>query len=232
MPDSSTHAHDFFPGALPTSGRMVVVVEDNPEFQELIAEAIRGLGEEWETLNVSSGAEASALFDTGSCRPELVLVDIGLPDVSGIDVIRDAHRRFPDKPIMVISVIASHDSVIKAIEAGARGYLQKGDSLISITDAVKLVLAGDYLISPALARHLFRLVDRGAGLANHLESPLTVKEITVLKLLGEGYTYLEASSEMHVAVSTLQYHVKNIYQKLHVNSRAKAIAKATAQGWI
>lgn len=212
--------------------RQALVIEDTPAFQELIREAISELGVEWQAHCVPTGAEAQALIDCQGFGPELILVDLGLPDMSGIDVIRSAHRRLPETPIMVISMIASNDSVIKAIQAGAKGYVQKGDSTLSITQAMSRVLEGDYPISPSLAQYLFKLVAQGSPDLVEVESPLTEKEMMVLKLLGQGYTYAEVATELHNSISTIQHHVKNIYLKLEVHSRARAIAKAQCQGWI
>lgn len=210
----------------------VLIVEDTLAFQELIVEAVSELRANWYALCVPTAEEALAVLEQHDFEPELILVDLGLPDISGIEVIQSARLRFPEIPIMVISMIASNDSVIKAIQAGARGYIQKGDSSISIAHAISRVLDGDYPISPSLAQYLFRLVGQGNPNPIEVQAPLTDKEMQVLKLLGRGYTYTEAALEMNIAVSTVQYHVKNTYLKLEVNSRAKAVAKAQSQGWL
>lgn len=213
--------------------RLALIVEDAPEFQALIVDAMSELAGEWETRCVQTGKDALDLFDTEDFAPDLILVDMGLPDMNGVEVIRQAHACFAEAPILVISVIASHDSVVKAIRAGAKGYVQKGDSTISIAYAIGRVLEGDYPISPSLARHLFNLVrEEHSRDPLDIQTPLTATELDVLCSLGQGLTYQEVAEKNHVAVSTVQFHVKNIYAKLDVNSRARAATKARAEGWI
>lgn len=212
--------------------RQALVVEDNQAFGSMIVSALSELDAAWSPLLLETGADALAAIDLPVVSPELFLVDLGLPDMNGVEVIRAARRRFPGVPILVISVLSSNESVLEAIRAGACGYLHKGDSALSMANAIRRVLEGEYPISPSLARYLFNLVEtKGPEVESRLAT-LTSRELELLKLLGRGFTYEEAAQQMHVALSTVQSHIKRIYQKLEVDSKTKAIAKAQALGWI
>jgi len=150
--------------------------------------------------------------------------------VMGIKVIEAIRARLPDVPIMVVSVIQSEDMVIAAIRAGAKGYITKGQSEFSITQSIKDVMAGNYPISPSLARSLFRLVDARPNVTpNYFK--LTEREAETLRLLSRGLAYSQVATEMNISLSTVQSHVRNLYRKLGVNSQAQAVAKAHQQAW-
>ena len=145
-----------------------------------------------------------------------------------------AHRRFKDAMILVISVVASEKSVIDAIRVGARGYIQKGDSSIAITQAIKDLLNGSFPISPSLARSLFKLAGSPIVVDNNeeVEFCLTAREIETLKIIGQGYSYTETASLMGIKLSTVQTNIRNIYRKLEVKKQSLAIGKARKAGLI
>jgi DNA-binding NarL/FixJ family response regulator len=163
-------------------------------------------------------------------RVDLALIDIGLPDISGIEVVNRVREKYPDVPIMVVSVISAERSVLAAIRAGARGYVLKDDSTTEIAEALQQALLGHYPISPALARYLFKLAgsrDTSADLAE-----LTPKELELLKHLSCGRSYAEAGKEMRIAISTVQTHIRNLYRKLDVHSQVQAVTRAQDRGLI
>ena len=210
--------------------RQVLVVEDDPVFQRAIGEAVAQLGTRWLMHAFRTGAEALACCDDPGVNLDLALVDLGLPDRDGIDIIRAIHDRFPAVPILVISVVSAETRVLKAIRAGALGYILKGDSSISMTRAIEQIMVGNYPISPKLARYLFKLAGRGPA-ADAPELPrLTSKETELLQQIAAGKSYAQAAGAMGVALSTVQSYIRNLYRKLDVHSQTQAVSRAREHG--
>jgi len=212
----------------PALPRIAVVVEDSPPFTRRIADALAALEERWVVECHESGQAALSALHERAQPPALVLVDLGLPDMDGCEVISTARLLFPEVPIMVISVLTSADAVLKAIRLGARGYLQKEEPALSLTDGLRGVLAGEYPISPSLARHLFRLAQDEP--VAHGTAALSAREIDLLRLLGRGYTYDEAALEMAVTLNTVRSYSRRIFQKLDVHRKRDALASARERG--
>ena len=219
---------DFRQSPTPTA----LVVEDNPAFVALIEEALAAVDPAWRVRTVVRGHQALTLMSSAMTTADLVLVDLGLPDISGVEVVRAARVRFPDVPVMVVSVLGNGSSVLAAVQAGARGYLQKGDSALSLSRAIQRVLAGEYLISPSLAHHLFRFASIHAPARTDADGLLSPRELELLQLLGQGYTYDEAARRMDISVHTAHTFSKRIYMKLEVGSKSEALAQARGRGWI
>ena len=214
------------------SGRspVALVVEDDPTFESSMRAAVNSLGSHWEVVSFRTAAEGLRFLDSPGMRVDLALIDIGLPDISGIEVVNRVREKYPDVPIMVVSVISAERSVLAAIRAGARGYVLKDDITTEIAEALQQALLGHYPISPALARYLFKLAgsrDTSADLAE-----LTPKELELLKHLSCGRSYAEAGKEMQIAISTVQTHIRNLYRKLDVHSQVQAVTRAQDRGLI
>lgn len=207
-----------------------LIVEDDPNFEALMCRAVRQLGEAWQAVPLRTAADAFRFLENPANHLHLALVDIGLPDSSGVEVISRLRERFPEIPTMVVSVISAERSVLAAIRAGARGYILKEDSETQIAAALEETLQGNYPISPALARYLFKLAgaaDRPRDLAE-----LTPKELELLRHLSKGRSYAEAARAMGIAISTVQTHIRNLYKKLDVHSQVQAVTKAQDRGLI
>ncbi len=207
----------------------LLVVEDNPTFAAQIRHAIERLPQAWVITTVSAGCKAIDVLKDRDAAFDLALVDIGLPDVSGIDVIRACAMQSPEMPVVVISVVASEPVVLSAIEAGAKGYILKGDSIEAITQGITQVLDGIYPLSPSLARFLFKKLGSGTvdeSPSTENEFKLTPRELETLRHLANGLSYQEAATQMGVALSTVQWNIRNLYRKLNVRSQVKAILKA------
>lgn len=202
----------------------VLIVEDNPEFLFHLSNAVRGLGSEWDIQSAGTASDAISLVE-GGCQPyRLALVDIGLPDRSGIDVIQALATSRPEVPVLVVSVLSTQETVLAAIRAGARGYLLKDDSTTTICDAMAQVLDDQYPISPALARYLFRLVKSSPEISGL--SPLTTRELDVLVALSQGMTYPEIADALDLSISTIRTHIQKIYRKLNAKTGSEAVAVA------
>ena len=157
--------------------------------------------------------------------PDVLLVDLGLPDASGLDVIHSCRALSESTLVMVITMFGDDESMIRAIEAGARGYLLKGRTEFDLAKSVKELKAGGSPMSPVIARRLlerFRPNQNKEARTATDESPaLTSREKQVLQLLTKGYTYEELGGLLGITRLTVHSHVKNIYGKLAVHSRVE-----------
>jgi DNA-binding NarL/FixJ family response regulator len=215
------------PSSLPARA---LIVEDDPVFARLLQRALARVAPECRVSVCTSGSAALDLVEERNGRFDLALVDIGLPDLSGIDVIRSARRLFPAMRILVVSVIAAERSVVAAIQAGAQGYVLKDGTDESVASAIGEVLSGHHPISPSLARYLFRLA--GAPSDERPSITLSPQQQAVLRQLSRGLTYAEVARELSVSTSTVQAHVRILYRKLGAHSQVQAFVRAREWGLI
>ncbi|MEL7024268.1 MAG: response regulator transcription factor [Pseudomonadota bacterium] len=167
-------------------------------------------------------------------EPDVLLVDLQLPDGESFGLIAAHTERAPDVPVLVISVFGDEKRVVSAIESGAQGYLLKDDAGEDLTDAIDQVLAGEAPISPAIARHLirrFQLSSKGTPPeVPSQQNVLSEREIEVLRLASKGLTYQETAKMLGVSVNTVGTYTRRVYQKLAVSSRAEALFEARQMG--
>lgn len=207
--------------------KRLLLVEDNPLFAEQLTEAILHLQDSWEIQEFSEGRAAQAFLAQTDKPLDLVLVDLGLPDIPGADLIRSTRQRFPEVPIVVVSVVAAEGPVLGAIEAGANGYILKDESIEEITQGILKVLDGIYPLSPRLARYLFKqLTDTSAKATPSEQVRLSPRESQTLQFLSKGYSYEGVAEQMGVSLSTVQSNVRSLYRKLNVKSQSQAVLKA------
>jgi two-component system nitrate/nitrite response regulator NarL len=207
--------------------RQLLLVEDNPLFAEQITDAMRGLPDRWKVLEFSEGLLAKAFAKVALKPFDLALIDLGLPDVSGIEVIRACREHFADMPIVVISVVASETAVLAAIEAGANGYILKDESIEEITKGIEQVLKGVYPLSPRLARYLFKHLSVSSDKPEErLPVKLSPREHETLQGLAQGLSYEQVAESMGVTLSTVQSNVRSLYRKLNVKSQSQAVSMA------
>lgn len=177
--------------------------------------------------------------------PDALLVDLGLPDGSGLSLIRHVAARWPQCQTLVISVFGDDQKVFDCIEAGASGYIIKGQGDDELAAHLSNLFTGGSPVSPRIARRLLQAVRQqqektvqppqsvqSAQSAHSCPTELTVKEHEILSLLGLGYSYNEVAEQMGVSVNTVRFHIKGIYGKLYVSSRAEAVYEASKRGWI
>ena len=208
----------------------VLLLEDDPATRERLAGIVRASPAL--SLAAAFGDLKSALAWLASHEPpHVLLVDLQLPDGSGIDLIRAARRIAPEAEAMVISVFGDEAHVVAAIEAGATGYLLKDASGEEIGMAITRLLAGESPISSAIARHLlrrFRAVPSAP--APSAASPLAPREGEVLALIAKGLSYQRIAETLTMSPNTVTSHIKQIYRKLAVNSRGEAVFEAQQLG--
>ena len=205
--------------------RSILVVEDDTETRAYFAEALQGDYDVTTAGSLAQGTEALNLE-----RPDVLLVDLGLPDGNGLDLIRSARSLSTDILILVITVFGDEASVIGAIEAGAQGYLLKSEAPADLRDSVQQILAGGAPISPGIASYLLRRFQQPDSADDKSGPPFTPRERDVLGLMVKGLPYLEAAKVLGVTRNTVAGHVKSIYSKLEVTSRGEAVYEALSQG--
>jgi DNA-binding NarL/FixJ family response regulator len=219
----------------------VVVVEDDLDFQNALLTALVHVPDIVLAGAATSRSEGLSLLAQEPA--DVLLVDLGLPDGSGIDVIRAARERWPTCAVMVCTVFGDEGHVMRAIEAGATGYLLKDTPTHRVADLIRTLHSGGSPISPMIARKvLMRFqepasppdsMDRGAPGEVPPRTPkvaLSARESQVLSLITKGFTAEEIGNLLGVSHHTVLSYVRRIYTKLEVSSKAEAIFEARAMG--
>lgn len=215
----------------------IALVEDEAGTRERLAAAI-ALNPRLR-LDYSASTAGDMLAWLKQHQPDVLLVDLGLPDQSGIDVIKEATQRLPATEVMVITMFGDESHMIRAFEAGAKGYLLKDGTEEDLAHHVLQLHAGGSPMSPAIARQLLARMaqpreapapERPSGPVDLGVEQLSPREAEVLRLLARGYTYPELARLIGVSLSTIQSHVKNIYGKLAVHSKTEAVFEARQLG--
>ncbi len=201
----------------------VVIIEDLREIREGLMALIHGT----HGFHCTSGYRTmeDALARIGADRPDVILTDIGLPGMSGIDGIRALHEIYPDVPILALTVYDDDDKVFSALCAGASGYLLKTTPPARLLESLKEAVAGGAPISPEVARRVIQLF-RKFRPSDQAAHRLTPQETELLKLLIEGHHKKTAADQLGISFNTVSFHLKNIYAKLQVRSKTEAVAKA------
>lgn len=210
----------------------VVLVEDDVNFQNALADAI-GSAPDMMLLHIAN-TRSQGLQMLDQNQPDVLLVDLGLPDGSGIDVIRAAHVKWPACSIMVCTTFGDETHVMKSIEAGASGYLLKNSTQERLVLEIRSLYAGGSPISPLIARQIlmrFRQVEVPTiAVTNRRSVVLSAREKEVLEYIVKGFTDNEISSLIQVSRHTVLTYVRRIYAKLEVNSKMEAVYAARNQG--
>lgn len=184
-------------------------------------------------------ADAHHLLQKGA--PDVLLADIGLPDGSGIDIIRESREKYPKMEAMVLTVFGDEENVVAALEAGATGYLLKEHAFEHLGESIIALMRGESAISPKVARFLLKRFS--PSVAGGSEKPerdkressdvhLTERECEVLALIAKGYSYIEIGESLNLSTNTIRAHIRNIYRKLAVRSRSEAVFEAAQLGII
>ena len=211
----------------------VALVEDEAEARRRLTDSIQAqpglrLVGEWRT-----GGEALAALAQGA--PDVLLVDLGLPDMSGLKIVRYVAERYPSCDILVVTIFGDERIVLAALEAGARGYLLKGALQHDIAVDIEHLKNGGSPLSPVIARQLLKRMqarpEKAPQAAVHdAETTLTAREIEILNAISRGFSYQETGGLLAISVQTVHTHLKRIYRKLAVHSKTEAVFEADKRG--
>jgi DNA-binding NarL/FixJ family response regulator len=207
----------------PSKKTNVWLVEDNDAFRNALVRVINQLGGLNCPFTFSSCEDALQALETQT-PPQVILLDVGLPGMSGIDGIKLLKERSPATHVIMLTMFDDHDKVFRSICAGASGYLLKTAPKDKITEAIGEVLQGGAPMNAKIARSVLEMFSKLAGPLP--DYGLTPREKDVLEFMVQGLIKKEIADKMSLSYHTVDTHLRNIYQKLHVNSRTHAVAKA------
>lgn len=202
----------------------LIIVEDDKDVREGL-KYLLNLDSQIRVINVYRNAEKviDALEITRT--PNIILMDIGLPKMDGIEATRIIKKRYPEISILILTIFEEEDKILRAIRAGADGYILKNTKGIDLVEQIKNLYSGGSPISPIVARKILHKVQREEEETVRREYNLTRREKEILKGIIKGYTYREVAEEYNIACSTVKKHVLHIYRKLDVRSKVEFVKK-------
>jgi DNA-binding NarL/FixJ family response regulator len=206
----------------------VMVVDDHPVWRDGVRADLERSGRAEVVAEASDGGEAIDL--ARSEMPEVVVMDLRLPTVSGVDATRRIVEEIPHVKVLILSASGEEADVLEAVKAGARGYLLKSASGEEVADAVLRVNLGEPVFSPSLAGLVLDEFRRLSAGRDPEEPRLTERENEVLKLVAKGYTYREIAEKLFISQKTVQNHVQNILTKLQLHKRYELMRYAIRRG--
>ena len=211
----------------PKAPLRILLVEDQARILAQLSRLLETFEEVEIVGSARDGADALALV--AQLRPDVVLLDLGLPDMDGIEVTRRVRSSHPATEILIFTIFDEEDRVLEAVRAGASGYLLKGASAERIVEALRDVHQGGSVIQPQLARSLLR---RFQAPANEGGPSLTPRETEILTLIAKGLSNRSAAEMLNLSRATVRTHLEHIYAKLDVSNRTEAVTEAIRRGLI
>ena len=207
----------------------IVIVEDQRRTREGLAALVGGSAGMEVVAQYRSGEEA--LSGIASMQPAVVLVDLGLPGMSGTEVVARIRELLPGIPVLVLTVHGEDQHIFDSLCAGACGYLLKDIEPARLLAAIREVHSGGAPMSPEIARRVVSMFQKFASPKSE-DSRLSARELEVLNLLAEGDSYKACADRLAISIDTVRFYVRRIYDRLHVHSRSAAVSKAMRHGWI
>ncbi|GEP45491.1 response regulator transcription factor [Brevifollis gellanilyticus] len=209
----------------------VWLIEDHKTYGERLARALNRVE------GIACGKRFTACEDafaalTSEVAPQVLLLDVGLPGMNGIDAIARLRQLAPKMAIVILTVFEEDDKIFRAICAGAAGYLLKTSSPEDIAGAIRSAAAGGSPINPTIARRVLEMFSKANTAAPQKDYGLTPRELEILHLLVAGKTIKEAAADLGIGYYTADEYIRGVYEKLQVRSRGSAIAKAVKEGLV
>jgi len=201
----------------------ILVYDDS----DVIRESLRTLLFEepgFEVIAMLANAE-TVETDISQLKPDVVLMDIDMPEVNGVEAVKRIRKLNPQLPIIMLTVFDDNENIFKAIYAGASGYILKRYVTVEIVAAIHNVLTGGAPMTGTVAKKVLQMLPVAISVEEE-NQVLTVKEKDILQLLVNGYSYKMIASEISISIDTVRFHIKKIYDKLHVHSSTGAVSKA------
>jgi len=219
--DSGSGHPDFYWYSIGKSMKQLIIVEDHPDFRTLLTDLV-GFSEEFTVAGAFGSVEELASVKS---RPDLVLMDIGLPGQSGLEGLKLVKSQFPSTRVVMLTNLSDDDLIYTAITEGADGYLLKSTAPEGILSAIRETLTGGASLTPSIARRVIETFslrkkqpEPGAGLSG--------RETEVLQLLVRGMNHKRIAEQLFISPETVRNHIKAIYEKLQVHTRSEVVARA------
>lgn len=211
----------------------ILLVDDHELFREGVASLLRRVDDMTLVGEAATGEAAMRMAE--ELLPDIILMDIKMPGMGGIDATRAIITRVPHIGVIMLTMFEDDESVYAALKAGARGYVLKDADRGTLLRAIRAVASGEALLGPSIAR---RVLDQFTAptpkvtppQANNLFSELTARELDVLRLIAQGLRNRDIAERLVISEKTVQNHISNIFAKLHVNDRSQAIVRAIQGG--
>jgi NarL family two-component system response regulator LiaR len=207
----------------------LLIADDHTLVRQGLRQLCEGLGGFAVVAEAASGEQAVAL--ARSARPDVILMDIVMPDGGGVEAIRQIMRETPSARIIALTMYREERYMLDAIRAGARGYLLKTVEAGELIAAIKAVHRGDYLIDPIVAARVLSEFHQSLSELPRVE-PLTESEMAVLRLVAQGVENQAIAEALNYSVHTVTNRLRTIFEKLHVANRTQAALYALRQGWV
>lgn len=201
----------------------ILAYDDN----DLIRETVRILLDTEDDLELCgsfSGAK-SILSDVGYIHPDVILMDVDMPEINGVEAVKLLRTKYADIPVIMLTVFEDNDTIFNAVCAGASGYILKQNVTEELPSAIRMVLQGGAPMTGIVAKKILFMLPVATNRDQETYN-LTEKETQILKGLVDGFSYKMISANMGISIDTVRFHIKKIYDKLHVHSATEAVSKA------
>ncbi|RME22220.1 MAG: DNA-binding response regulator [Deltaproteobacteria bacterium] len=208
----------------------IFIVEDQPKILKNLVKLLSGSDAVQITGQALSGEDAIKQLESSGA--EVVLLDLGMPGMDGIETTKQIKKRWPSKEVLIFTIFDEENKVLEAIQAGASGYLLKGMEAEKIIEAIKDVHEGGSVIQPSLARSLLRHFKEQKQPSGEPNPGLTPREVEILQIIAKGLSNAEAAKVLGISRATIRTHLEHIYTKLSVTNRVEAITEGIRQGLI
>ncbi len=207
----------------------ILIVDDHTLFRDGVRAILKSVTGFKIVGEASTGEEA--INKASSLAPNLILMDIQMPDMNGVEATREILKTHPDIGIIILTMLEDDDSLFSALRAGARGYVLKGADKAEMVRSIRAVANGEALFGPAIATRLTKFFNPPEDKARESAFPeLTDRELEVLELVANNHNNHEIAEILHITIKTVSNHISNIYNKLQVADRSQAIYKARDAG--
>lgn len=201
----------------------VALYEDNATLRTSLMHLLQS-SEEFDFLGAYD-SPINILENSKIATPDVILMDVDMPLMNGIDATKLLKERYPQVNILILTVFEDRDKLFSALQAGASGYLLKKSKIIEIIEAIHEIYNGGSPMTPAIARKVLEFFNQPKAVQNK-ENNLSERELDILKCLVNGDSYKMIASNCYISMGTVRSHINNIYKKLHVNSKSEAVVKA------
>ena len=202
----------------------ILFYDDNDSLRQSLGELLN-VESDMEFIGGFANAE-SVETDIDVLKPDVILMDIDMPSIDGVEAVRRVRKKKPDLPIIMLTVFDDNENIFNAICAGASGYILKRYALSEVAAAIRNVLTGGAPMTGIVAKKVLQMVPQIKDDAKKTDVGLTKKETIILDLMAKGYSYKMIAAELYNSHDTIRHHIKHIYDKLHVHSATQAVSKA------